>query len=259
MKLFFKIICAILLLVTCSCEDLFEFSPYDTPVKSKDLNEVNSALISKSTITNDTLKFVLLSDSHDSYDELSDAVASINNLNSIQFVICCGDVTNTGLAQEYNWYVDIVGRLKYPLITTVGNHDHLSNGLKLYRRLFGPENMSFVFDKYKFIVFNDVVWENNNTTPDFEWLQNELSNDSLHNIIIAHIPFWTDQLNGSRDEIEQIVSRENTTVALYGHEHVFSEKYYNGVHSIVSGCIQDREYYILSLVDDSTHTERISF
>ncbi len=52
------IVCIII--VICSCDNLFEYSPYDTNVPASIINIKNAERISKQANTDDTLRFALL-------------------------------------------------------------------------------------------------------------------------------------------------------------------------------------------------------
>jgi predicted MPP superfamily phosphohydrolase len=158
-----------------ACSDLIEYSPYDADFSAKSLNlfyteNMNPSLQHES----DTLTFAFLSDSHFYYDKLASAVKSINTKSDISFVAICGDITDSGMAREYEYYLKQVRKLRFPFVTVIGNHDYLSNGNISFKRMFGESNFSFTCGTYKFIVFNSVVWENNNKSPDFDWLKNEV-------------------------------------------------------------------------------------
>ena len=243
-----------------ACEDLIEYSPYDTDVASEDININSISQISENTEPADTCKFALISDPHTYYDELADAIKSINQQEGLQFIACCGDVTDLGLRQEFIWYRDIIMDSQYPVITVIGNHDHRSNGLKIYKRMFGPPNLSFTSMNYTFILFDDVVWENNNKSPDFAWLQTELEESEYPGILLTHIPPWTDQLEGIYClTFEEIVSESNLILCLYGHQHMFSQQEFGGVPAIVADDITGREYYIIKLYGSQHKIERIHF
>ena len=102
-------------LLLSACSDLFEYSTFDTNIKTHDLNKINSAKISDELLSvSDTLKLVMFSDTQDNYDDMSDAIGSINKLSGISFVVCCGDITNSGLIQEFEWYADVAKESRYP-------------------------------------------------------------------------------------------------------------------------------------------------
>jgi Icc protein len=251
-----------MLVFSSSCSELIEYSPYDTDVDQLECNLTNVDKIAINSIVDDTLKFALFSDSHFYYDDLEDVVKLINKQNDIKFVVSCGDLTESGLSQEYVWYNDIVKKLKYPLISLIGNHDYRSNGVANYKRLYGPTNMTFKCGKYKFIVFDDVVWENNNQSPRFDWLEAELNNSdgTEYSVLFSHIPPWTDQLEGSYNVMfEDLLLESNVILNFFGHVHTYSQGVYANIPSYTATTIEDDEYYIVKLVGNKSFVERVKF
>jgi|WetSurMetagenome_2_1015567.scaffolds.fasta_scaffold13236_3 3',5'-cyclic-AMP phosphodiesterase len=244
-----------------SCNELFEYSPYDTDTNKRHLNsrEVKS-ITENSASSDDTFKFALLSDIHDNYDDLSAAIRNLNHHNDLRFVICCGDITNSGLSQQFDWYVDEIEKSDYPFFSMIGNHDYRSNGLKNYRKIFGQVNSSFVVDGYKFILFDNTIWENENRSPIYSWLSEQLADSENYNIVFCHIPPWGDQMAGKNDTLfREIVRHDNTILCAHGHTHNFQEIYYNGIHTLVSAAINDREYYIISFSGNTSVIQRVNF
>lgn len=245
----------------CSCFDLIQYSPYDSDVDQRHYNSSEAAALSNDLIQeSDTFKFVLLSDIHNNYDDLYDAIKSINKHLDIMFTVCCGDITNSGLSQQYEWYVEIICKSKVPFFNVIGNHDYLSNGRTVFEKLFGPPNFSFISKNYKFILFDDIVWENNNRSPEFGWLKKELTYKGYRNIVITHIPPWSELMNGVNNRAyNKVVNPKNAILCLYGHNHSFTESEYYGIHTLVSESIEKREYYIINLIGDASFIESIRY
>jgi predicted phosphodiesterase len=212
-------------------------------------------------INNDTLIFAVLSDTHSYYDQLQKAVASINTNENVQFVICCGDITDAGLSDEFNLYYSIINDLNKPIITVIGNHDYLSNGARVYAEMFGPNNFSFYCGNYRFLLFSDIVWENDNKSPDFFWLKKELTNDSVvKTVIVAHLPPWAGELSGNYESVYQgIVSQSNTILALHGHDHSYKIKEVAGIPSVVINTVKKKVYYIVKLYECEHTIEQVDF
>jgi predicted phosphodiesterase len=243
------------------CTELIEYSPYDTDVKALDFNITESAKIPAEAIpANDTFKFAVIADTHEFYDHMADAIKSMNNRSDLQFVACLGDITNFGLANEFESYLEEARKSKFPFLTAIGNHDYRSNGYNIFYKLFGPPNFSVVSDKYKFIFFDDVLIENNYISPDYEWLAEEVSDSSHINIILAHVPPFSDEMKGLHDLLFcEIVNPATTSLCLYGHLSYYDEFEYNGIHTLISTKINTREYYIVSLINNTSLIERIKF
>jgi len=255
-----KIIIILLLInATSSCDDLFQYSPYDADVSEYNVNEKNIRKIVPVS-ADDTLWFVTFSDTHHWYDALYDATQKINSLKNISFVVVCGDVTDAGLAKEFEWYNQVMKNLNVPYITIIGNHDYRSNGSVVYKKMFGPSNFTFDISPYHFICFDDVVWENDNTLPDFEWLNsNLLTTTTPIQVVLAHLPPWSKDLDLSVTELEQIITNKPDHILIvHGHEH----KYYHElfpVEHVVMGCLDDRNIYLIGLCDTSYTMKRLNF
>ncbi|NJK97791.1 MAG: hypothetical protein HC905_25340 [Bacteroidales bacterium] len=249
----------LLLLGLNSCEDLFQYSPYDADVSKTNLNARNIDKIAPHN-PSDTLWFVALADVHAWYDELYDATLKINQLKNISFVVVCGDITDEGLAKEFEWYNSVMKNLKVPYITIIGNHDYRSNGSVIYKKMFGPTNFTFNIGDYHFIGFDDVVWENNNTLPDFEWLNsNLLDTTSVVEVGFAHIPPWSDQLSPYFEEVKQLINREpDHTLLIHGHEHNYGYKKLEA-HHIIVGAVNRRLMVLVGLCDTVYVSRKIKF
>lgn len=255
------IVVFILIVINLSgCNELIEYSPYDTNIVSKNINLTNTVFDNTAFLTEDTLKFVLIADPHISYDDLKDAIKKINVEEDIKFIICCGDITDCGLSQEFLWYSRIIEKSKYPVITVIGNHDYRSNGRVIYERMFGPVNMTFKCMGYNFIMFDDVVWENKNRSPQFDWLGEELEKCDQPTVLLAHIPPWTDQLEGEYSQtFEDLLSESSVILTLHGHLHSFSEESFAGIPVVVSGCIAKRGYNIIKVYGQEHSVEHVTF
>lgn len=249
------------LLTLPSCSDLIEYSPYDADFSAKNLNlfyteNINTAELQES----DTLSFVFLSDPHFYYDKLASAVKSINTRSGISFVAIGGDVTDSGLAREYEYYWKQVRKLRYPFVTVIGNHDYLSNGAISFKRMFGESNFSFTCGQYKFIAFNSVVWENNNKSPDFDWLEKEVEKGDQNMVILSHIPPWGDQFTEEfRSRYYDIVSNRQVILNAHGHEHRFRDTLVNNTRYLVTEAAFENEYYIVHLIGNKVEIETVKF
>jgi len=213
---------------------MFDYSPYETDLDDsyKNTTSKNLALIeSKNRDVQDSVFTVaLISDPHYHYDELKEAVSFINTQPDIDFVIVNGDITDQGLVNEYKLFHDAMGNLHVPYLTTIGNHDYLSDGEKIYDDMYGECNYSFVFANTKFILFDDIFWESRKT-PDFSWLQSELANseDYNHTIVCAHIPPNTDQFDAAgQTTYTSLMRSEHVGLSIHGHQHGY---YYGNTYN----------------------------
>ncbi len=242
-----------------SCNSIFDYSPFDVNVSSSELNAKNiKSIIAKDSISSDTVQFAVISDTHCNYDELKDVINNINKQNSLSFVICCGDITNRGTASEFQWYWNQAKKSDYPIITVIGNHDYLANGKLVYTRMFGDSNFTFQVGSYNFVVFDDVVWENDNKSPDFNWLKQQFP-EKKHNILITHIPEWLNEVDEYQQQFDSILNKNNLIAAIYGHLHINKDTIRNDIPRYLIGDIADRQFALVSLVNSSITLKRISY
>jgi len=238
-----------LLLITLmlSACDLVEFSPYDDKVDSdfKDLTKLNLSRLSNSlsTAEKDSFDFAVISDTHIDYDELHKAVKWINNCPRIKLLVHLGDQTDTGLKYEYENTARELQNLNIPYIVVIGNHDYLSQGSRIYSKIYGPKNFSFTVGSNKFIAFDDVVWENNNSKPDFIWLKNELSGWQGNQFLLMHIPESSDQMESYQAEYQSTISGTPGLIRLHGHTHSFL----NNWPQLTTGRLKDGLICIISV------------
>jgi Icc-related predicted phosphoesterase len=227
---------------------MIEYSPYDTDVPDIDYNTSQILAMNDHLKSEDTLSFALISDSHTSYDELEKMIKVINKIEGLTFIANCGDLTDAGLADEFERYHKIISKSGYPVVSLIGNHDHRSNGAQIYQKIFGQPNQSFVSGDYKFVLFDNVIWENNNLSPKYDWLINQLADTNHTNILLTHIPPWSDQFEGLNNLVyKQIVAPQNTLLCLHGHLHHHTDTTYNGIRTIVSGSVDEAGYSIVKL------------
>jgi Icc protein len=220
------------------------------------LTQKNLEKISKINLDDpDKFSFVIVADSHTDYDHFRDIIADINKNPEPSFLIHAGDFTDLGILNQYRRTRDILTELTIPYVTAIGNHDCWTNGKQIYEKMFGDFNYSFVFGDYKFIFLDANILANGGEPPDFDWLENELSDHDLYNLIfpIVHIPpfdfTWSDEME---NRYKQLMVENNISLSIHGHKHYYwyGERYDDGVKYLVVDDVGDRSYCIISI--DST-------
>ncbi len=253
---------AIISFLLASCENPFQFSLYDADTSDSNVNEKNIERIISSKDVNDTLTIAAFADSHNYYEELRKTVKCINSLKNVDFVIVGGDVTETGLLNQYETYLNEISKLNIPFITVVGNHDFLSNGSKIYQKLFGPVNFYFDYCGYRIVGFNDNVWENGNKAPEFDWLDEVLSEGKCKSVVVAHIQPWTDAQLGEKYSTiyENVIEANNVIISIGGHSHGFAHTVKNDIHYLISGSVTTGGVSIIKIFNQGEiKIERINF
>lgn len=246
---------------------------YDNHVYSK--NKVRKS---------EKFSFVFMTDIHVSRENRADEgfLKAINTIDQLKpdFVISGGDNILDALGQSYgradslyNLYTDIVGRLKMPVYSTMGNHEvfglykksgvsptHPEYGKKLYEHRIAKRYYSFDFKNWHFIVLDGIGF-----TPDrryygfidaeqVEWLKNDLQKTGTKKpvAISTHIPllsvgrqimsgpteaFEKGSIITNAHEIIQLIEKYNVKLVLQGHLHFLEDINYNGIHYITGGAV----------------------
>ncbi|MBN1970565.1 MAG: metallophosphoesterase [Candidatus Delongbacteria bacterium] len=202
----------------------FQYSIYDDDVNSdyrnilyRNIHQIISVLESDQK---KEFSFAIISDTHTRYKDLHDVISKINRLDNVDFTIILGDITDLGLKFEFENSIEEFERLKNPYLTVIGNHDYLSQGKSIYKQTLGETNLAFTANNDKFIFFDDVVWENDNKSPDFNWLKEEIESSNSENIFLfAHIPEDNNQMKLYRKQYENIISNCTNLYRFHGHTH----------------------------------------
>ena len=90
----------LLALLLASCEDVFQTHPYDVNIKGETgINAKNIAKVEMAFAGKDTLRVAFISDTHLWHSDARDEVADVNRRN-VDFVVHCGDLTDTGTTKS---------------------------------------------------------------------------------------------------------------------------------------------------------------
>lgn len=254
-----------------SC-DVFDYHPYDVRItndKYKNINSENIKKIEKKCSGKNTIRFVMVGDTQRWYDETEMFVNHINGRDDIDFVIHGGDVSDFGLKKEMEWVVDIMSKLKVPYVTLIGNHDILGNGLSVYRTIFGDLNFSFIAGRNHFVCLNTNALEFDYSVPvpDFLFIENEMAHSNadtiVRSVVAMHAQPFSEQFNNNVANVFQkyICSMKNMKFCLHAHGHTAGEKdlFGDGVIYYECGAMNDRNYLLFTLTDDSYTYEVVDF
>ncbi len=206
--------------------------------------------------------FAVITDSHTDYTDLGDVLNDIDQKADVLFVIHAGDFTDGGWLGEYRGTYQVMSGLTIPYLTVIGNHDELTRGREIYRKMFGVFNYSFVFGDCKFVMLECNSTDYFGMPPDLDWLESQLSDDSLYNLIfvVGHQPpfdvGWNDQ---NENRYKQLMQENHVALSIHGHTHDFwyGDKYGDGVKYLVVDDIGDRNYCIVSVDSVTFDVEKI--
>ncbi len=259
----------VLLVLLTSCDDMFSTHPYDVNIKGeKGINSTQSAEIERRFVEKDTLRVAFISDTHLWHSDAKDEVADINNREDIDFVIHCGDLTDTGTTKEFEWSRDILTGLRYPFVALVGNHDFLGVGDQTYCVMYGSMDFSFIANRVKFVCLNTNATEYDYmaAVPNFDYMEEEIIKDSANfdrTIVVMHAPPYSDQFNNNvckafRSYLDFF---PGLMCCVYGHNHndKVDDIYEDGLIFYGIDCALHRNYRIMTITPDGYEMEQIYY
>ena len=243
-----------LTLMFSSCDELFDFSPYEVRVEESYKNTTLKNLLKLPNPADpDSIQFAVIADSHYHYGPLSEAVKHLNYNYNIAFVLCAGDITDQGLLVEFELFHEAMSGLEHPWFTVIGNHDYRSNGEHVYKEMFGNYNYSFSYGFLKINVWDDVFWESNKE-PDFDWLSAELSSDPEKvQVVLAHISPYADQFDEeSKEKYLTTLGANEVGISLHGHQHGYDNFHERGINFNLTTSTDKGSYTIVTVRKDGS-------
>jgi 3',5'-cyclic-AMP phosphodiesterase len=210
----------------------------------------------------DKFSFAVIADSHTDYTDLGDVLNDIDQKAENLFVIHVGDFTDAGWLGEYRGTYQAMSGLTIPYLTVIGNHDELTRGREIYRKMFGDFNYSFVFGNCKFVMLECNSTAYFGVPPDLNWLEDQLEDDSLYNLVfvVGHQPpfdpGWNDQYE---NRYRQLMQENGVALSIHGHTHDFEygEKYDDGMKYLVVNDVGKRSYCNISVDSVTFDMEKV--
>ena len=256
-------------LMLTSCDEMFDTHPYDVDFSGEPgINDKQIAKIRQAFDDKDTLRIAFISDTHLWLSDARDEVVDLNRRSDIDFVIHCGDLTDTGTAKEFEWSRDILQGLRYPFVALIGNHDFLGTGDQTYSVMYGPMDFSFIAARVKFVCLNTNATEYDYmaAVPNFDFMEEEFTKDSARfdrTIIVMHAPPYSDQFNNNVCKAfrRYLDFFPGLMCCVYGHNH--SDKvddiYGDGLLFYGIDCAEHRNYRIMTITPDGYEMEQIRY
>lgn len=215
----------ILILITLNIVSCgYSASPWETGIDCKDYYQDNLQRLKKiETATSGELAFnvAIMNDLHNNLTDIKTAVEHINQRDDVDFVLILGDLTNHGLAMEFEWACKVLAELKVPRFYAIGNHDSISFGRDIFKEHFAPFDYAFRYKNVKFIIYNDNVYEFPEA-PNYTFLENEGAiqggETRRKTIGASHTP--PDPNEHSEEDaydLRQFLSNNNFNLSLHGH------------------------------------------
>ncbi len=261
-----RILLFIIVLVSVSCTDLFEYSPYivDFTPENSSVHIRNIEQL-KERLSDDTITIAVIGDTHRAYDETKSFVDYVNRMPRIDLVIHTGDFADFGLPKQYEWINNILLKLESPYFVAVGNHDLVGNGSYAYEKMFGEENFSFIYSAIKFIFINtnSREYKFNGLIPNVKWLEMELKPGSEFEkaVVVFHTPPFDDDFDIFLEtEFHSTVAKySNVLFTLHGHTHGYEilRPYQNSTPYINTYGIQQERFYVIQVTNNKFIIETV--
>ncbi len=200
-----------------------------------------------SALATEPFRFVLLSDLHISNTnpqpslDLANAVADVNKLSGIDFVIVAGDIANLGDTVSLRLAKQMLQRLYIPFFVIPGNHDvkWYENGTTNFKAIFGENKFEFRHKGIEFIGFTTAPLTNSGLgtiqQDDILWMKKilEKTDPKMPVIVITHYPLQTGDVDNWKEMIV-VLNKYNVHAVLGGHVHRNVLFNYEGIPGIIS-------------------------
>jgi 3',5'-cyclic AMP phosphodiesterase CpdA len=187
--------------------------------------------------------FVVLGDNRDGDSVFKELIKKINQEENIAFVVNLGDLVSRGQKEEYARYEDMTSNCKYRFINVLGNHDIVSEGRKIFEKLFGSSISSWNYQNAHFIKLDNA--NGSIGEEQFNWLKTDLEKNTLPLIFVfMHKPTFDprgkdfNHTMGSKEEInrlENIFEKHGVDYVIAAHVHGYSRRVKNNIVYLISG------------------------
>lgn len=253
-----------------ACDTVFDVHPYDVRVNGEtDVNAKNIRKIEQAVKSKDTIRFAVISDSHQWLDDLKAEVNDINRRkDSIDFVIHCGDISDFGATREMKWTRNRLQKLQMPSVVLLGNHDCLGTGNQSYEVIFGNPDFSFIAGRVKFVCLNTnaIEYDYSRPVPNFDFMEAERSRDSLsfnRTVVCMHAAPYSEQFNNNVAKVFNYYIHQFPQLLFcldgHGHHTQTEDLYGDGTLFYMASSCHFHEYYLFTITPKGYKYEVIEF
>lgn len=190
--------------------------------------------------SNGPFRFAFITDTHLSpgshaFQDLRECISDVNSLDSVDFVIFGGDITDFGSDQEIHAAKTLMDSLALPYYVVAGNHDAKwsESGCNTFRKVFGYEQFEFIHGGWRFIGCN--------SGPDMRMAPALLPRESMEwleglepgvpSFFINHYPQDTSVLNYF--DVTRALKRAGVRFEIGGHWHQNRALNYDGIPAVL--------------------------
>jgi 3',5'-cyclic-AMP phosphodiesterase len=187
--------------------------------------------------------FAVFGDNQGNYTVLHALVAKVKQEKGLDFIVSVGDIVPYGEEAHYIRYKKIMDDLGLPLHQTIGNHDAVNGGWKIFEKYFGPRYYTFDYQGDRFIVLDNSL-NGSFDSVQFAWFKEQLAKPGArHKFVIMHKPvFDPSELYKSHvmsgravtEELIRLFTKYKVDYVLAGHIHGYARSERDGVTYIVA-------------------------
>ena len=163
---------------------------------------------------------------------------------TIDFVVNLGDVCfQSGKEWDYRVYNRMRSRIKWPVISIMGNHDDDKSDERLFKKYIGKKEFAFADRNSYFIGLDNKITDL--TEEQFNWVESELQKSLpyQHRFIFMHKQamslyqqsWFRPELGEWSYKFMKLCEQYKVDIVFAGHEHMFQEADYGGVRYVMSG------------------------
>lgn len=236
-------------LLATGCD--FEYNTNQVDTDIKDLNNKNIEFITSKALSY-PITIALISDTHNFYTQLRDTINKIKSDISYDFIIHGGDITDNGFQKEFDYYHSLVNKASIPIVHSIGNHDAITNGITVFRNVYGAFDFTFQIANSHFIFFNNNNWEFGDKPLNLDWLEDRLieakviiDSDGVGQIIVVNHIAYNDSDRFTPTETsryKQLITDYNATISINGHNHNYSLRKENAIDYLTIGSVNHNSF-----------------
>lgn len=241
----------VLLVVGCIKSTPFKDEPDETDLTARELRALGKQEQPKAGWS-----FLAFGDTHDEYDELERSVRLMNQTDA-RLALIAGDLCDRGTLQEFEWSGELYRELAMPFFTVIGNHDHLSDGADIYRRMYGPREYSFSYGGLKFVMFDSNTLENG-AAPNRDWVNEQVRSRGKDKVVLVTHQSVTDpnDVEGGtvREYYDELLASGDIALVVHGHLDEYKLRAVHGVPVLQCGTFETQFTHTLVGVEGDAFT-----